>query len=119
MNGFAALLQAEGGGDTGAPETKINPIPRDLYHTDWVAHRTIAFLDSLADADDWFVWMSFPDPHHPWDPPASERKRVPWQDLDLPPGPPGCGGQSASACWQTCHWAHFFPAELILPPSWP
>ena len=25
------------GGDTGAPETKNNPIPREWYHTDWVA----------------------------------------------------------------------------------
>jgi hypothetical protein len=34
--------------------------------------------------------MSFPDPHHPWDPPADEvRKRVRWRDLDLPPGHPG------------------------------
>jgi arylsulfatase A-like enzyme len=33
--------------------------------------------------------MSLPDPHHPWDPPASELDRVPWQDLDLPPGHPG------------------------------
>src|SRR5918996_1556703 len=71
IDGFAALLQAEGGGETGAPETTINPIPRELYHTDWIADRTIAFLDSLDDADDWFVWMSFPDPHHPWDPPAA------------------------------------------------
>src|SRR5919109_564172 len=44
VGGFAALLQAEGGGDTGAPETKVNPIPREQYHTDWVADRTIAFL---------------------------------------------------------------------------
>ena len=42
----------------------------DWYHTDWVADRTIAWLDSLGADDDWFCWMSFPDPHHPWDPPA-------------------------------------------------
>jgi arylsulfatase A-like enzyme len=89
LDGFAQLLGAIGGGETGAPETAINPIPRELYHTDWVADRTIAYLDSLAADDDWFVWMSFPDPHHPWDPPASERKRIPWQDLDLPAGHPG------------------------------
>ena len=35
------------GGDTGAPEVKYNPIPREHYHTDWVADRTIAYLDSL------------------------------------------------------------------------
>jgi arylsulfatase A-like enzyme len=33
--------------------------------------------------------MSFPDPHHPWDPPASELRRVDWRDLDLPAGHPG------------------------------
>ena len=83
------MLSAQPGGDTGAPETSINEIPRDWYHTDWVADRTIAYLDSLPSDADWFVWMSFPDPHHPWDPPASERSRVDWRDLDLPPGHPG------------------------------
>ena len=63
-------VNAAGGGDTGAPQVKDNPIPRDWYHTDWVADRTIAWLDSLDADDDWFCWMSFPDPHHPWDPPA-------------------------------------------------
>jgi arylsulfatase A-like enzyme len=82
-------LNSEGGGDTGAPEAKYNPIPKEHYHTDWVADRTIAFLDSLGDAEDWFVWMSFPDPHHPWDPPASAARRIPWRDLDLPAGHPG------------------------------
>jgi arylsulfatase A-like enzyme len=87
--GFSPLLSAEPGGDTGAPETRVNPIPRDWYHTDWVADRTIAWLDSLPDDADWFCWMSFPDPHHPWDPPAAERHRCDWRDLDLPPGHPG------------------------------
>jgi arylsulfatase A-like enzyme len=89
LKGFAPLLSGAGGGETGAPEVAYNPIPREHYHTDWVADRTLAFLDSLGADEDWFVWMSFPDPHHPWDPPASEAKRVPWRELDLPPGHPG------------------------------
>jgi arylsulfatase A-like enzyme len=84
LRSFAKLLSAKGGGDTGAPETKNNPIEREWYHTDWVADHTIAWLDALAPDDDFFCWMSFPDPHHPWDPPASELHRVPWQELDLP-----------------------------------
>ncbi len=79
-------VSAKGGGDTGAPQVKYNQIPRELYHTEWVAERTIAWLDGLHDDADWFCWMSFPDPHHPWDPPASETHRVRWQDLDLPEG---------------------------------
>jgi arylsulfatase A-like enzyme len=112
--GFSPLLSAEPGGETGAPETRINPIPRDWYHTDWVADRTIAYLDALPDDADWFVWMSFPDPHHPWDPPASELHRCNWRDLDLPPGHPG----SAEAIEQVlaqkpAHWLALWEGRFI------
>jgi len=92
LGGFYPVLDGdlevngEGGGDTGAPQVKDNPVPREWYHTDWVADRTIAWLDSLDADDDWFAWMSFPDPHHPWDPPASEKGRIDWRDVPLPDG---------------------------------
>ena len=79
-------VNAQGGGDTNAPQVKNNPIPTEWYHTHWVAQRTIDWLNSLPEDRDWFCWMSFPDPHHPWDPPASELHRVPWRELDLPEG---------------------------------
>ena len=79
-------VNAMGGGDTGAPQVWDNAIPREWYHTDWVADRTIAWLDSVDADDDWFCWMSFPDPHHPWDPPKSELGRVDWRDVPLPAG---------------------------------
>ncbi|HZO80316.1 MAG TPA: sulfatase-like hydrolase/transferase [Candidatus Binataceae bacterium] len=87
--GFVSMLAGPPGGDTGAVQVAYNPMPRGHYHTDWIAERTIAYLDRLADDEDWFVWMSFPDPHHPWDPPASEARRINWRELDLPPGHPG------------------------------
>src|SRR5690606_25401526 len=68
-------------GETGAVQVWPAAVPRELYHTDWVAERTIAWLDTLDADEDWFVWMSFPDPHHPWDPPASERHRIDWRDV--------------------------------------
>jgi arylsulfatase A-like enzyme len=79
-------VNALGGGDTGAPQAWVNNIPREWYHTDWVADRTISWLDSLNATDDWFCWMSFPDPHHPWDPPQSEIGRINWRDVPLPAG---------------------------------
>ena len=82
----ALEVNALGGGDTGAPQVWDNPVERDWYHTDWVANRTITWLDSLDAEDDWFCWMSFPDPHHPWDPPASEVGRVDWREVPLPAG---------------------------------
>ena len=53
LGGFYAVLDADlevnaaGGGDTGAPQVKDNPVAREWYHTDWVADRTIAWLDGL------------------------------------------------------------------------
>lgn len=113
INGFAPLLSARGGGDTGAPELTYNPIPREHYHTDWVAERTIAFLDSLRPEEDWFVWMSFPDPHHPWDPPASEARRINWRDLDLPPGHPGSPGKIEQILAQKPrHWLEWYAGRF-------
>ena len=89
LHSFAGLLKPSRAATRAPPETKNNPIPRGWYHTDWVADLTIDWVDSLADDDDWFAWMSFPDPHHPWDPPAGELGRADWRELDLAPGHPG------------------------------
>jgi arylsulfatase A-like enzyme len=114
LESFAPLLGGTPGGDTGAPETMTNPIPRDLYHTDWVADLTVSHLDTLSDDDDWFVWMSFPDPHHPWDPPESELERVPWQDLDLPPGHPGSDEQIAEILGRKpAHWLAVWEGTFV------
>jgi arylsulfatase A-like enzyme len=49
--------------------------------------------------------MSFPDPHHPWDPPAAELRRVDWHDLDLPPGHPGSNDAiRAVLAEKPAHW---------------
>jgi arylsulfatase A-like enzyme len=57
--------------------------------------------------------MSFPDPHHPWDPPASEIGRVSLRDLDLPPAHPG----SVDACREVLarkprHWLDWFDGRF-------
>lgn len=129
LGGFYRVLDArlevngEGGGDTGAPQVAHNPVPREHYHTDWVADRTIAWLDTLDDDDAWFVWMSFPDPHHPWDPPAAELGRVPWRDLDLPPGyPVDRAEREAAIDARPRHWRLWYEGEWVAnyeaPPGW-
>lgn len=90
VHGFAAVLTGSRGGDTGAPEVAYNPIPRERYHTDWVADRAVAWLERLDPEEPFFCWMSFPDPHHPFDPPIDEvRARIDWRDLSLPDRHPG------------------------------
>ncbi len=103
-----------GGGDTGAIQVKHNPIERAHYHTEWVADRTIAWLDSLDPKADWFLWMSFPDPHHPWDPPQSELHRVPWRTLDLPEGYPGSAEKiEAILAQKPRHWLDWYRGDLV------
>ena len=116
-------VSAAGGGDTDAPQVKDNPIPRDWYHTDWVADRTIAWLDSVAADDDWFCWMSFPDPHHPWDPPASEMGRVDWREVPLPAGYPTDRAERERILDdKPRHWRLWYDGTLVsnyeAPKSW-
>ena len=129
MGGFYAVLDqdlevnAAGGGDTGAPQVKHNPVSRDVYHTDWVADRTIAWLDGLDADDDWFAWMSFPDPHHPWDPPESELGRVPWRDVDLPAGYVTDAEERERVLdAKPRHWRQWYDGELVsnyeAPRNW-
>ncbi len=120
LGGFYAVLDkdlevnADGGGDTGAPQVKVNPVDRGWYHTDWVADRTIAWLDGLDADDDWFCWMSFPDPHHPWDPPASELGRIDWRDVPLPAGYPTSAGERERILdGKPRHWRLWYDGELV------
>ena len=111
------------GGDTAAPQIKRNPVPREWYHTDWVADRTISWLHGLANDDDWFCWMSFPDPHHPWDPPESELHRVDWRELDLPAGyPQNPAEREAIIDAKPRHWRLWYDGKLVsnyeAPAKW-
>ncbi len=119
----ALEVSAAGGGDTGAPQVHDNPIPKEWYHTDWVADRTISWLDSLDAADDWFCWMSFPDPHHPWDPPASEVGRVDWRDVPLPAGYIENAAEREKVLdTKPRHWRAWYDGTLVsnyeAPASW-
>lgn len=116
-------VNAAGGGDTGAPQVKFNDVPREWYHTDWVADRTIAWLDAQRDDQDWFCWMSFPDPHHPWDPPASEIGRVPWRDVPLPANYPTTASQREAILDDKArHWRAWYDGRLVsnyeAPAKW-
>ena len=106
-------ISGKPGGDTGAVQVwSQNSIPREVYHTDWVADRVIAWLDSLDANADWFVWMSFPDPHHPWDPPQSELGRVNWRDLDLPVAYPGDRDKTVAILkTKPRHWLDWYLGE--------
>jgi arylsulfatase A-like enzyme len=119
--GFGTVLTGGGGGDTGAPEVTHNPIERGLYHTDWVADRTLAWLRDVPKDEPFFCWMSFPDPHHPFDPPLEEvRRRVSWRDVPLPPGHPGSIDRArALLARKPSHWLAWFDGRFRNPEGGP
>jgi len=116
-------VSAQGGGATGAPQVQHNEIPREWYHTEWVADRTVDWLEQLDADADFFCWMSFPDPHHPWDPPASERHRIDWRDVALPAGYlEDPAAREAVLDAKPRHWSKWYRGEVVsnyeAPAKW-
>jgi arylsulfatase A-like enzyme len=67
--------------------------------------------------------MSFPDPHHPWDPPKSEIGRVPWRDVDLPANYPERASEREALIDQKArHWRAWYDGTLVsnyeAPAKW-
>jgi arylsulfatase A-like enzyme len=122
INPLTLEVNGMGGGDTGAVQVKHNPVPRELYHTDWFADRAIEWLEAQDNDADWFLWLSFPDPHHPWDPPSSELKRVPWRELDLPKGYLNQSQAEKVLAQKPSQWLKWYRGELVTnfeaPPDW-
>jgi len=53
------------------PQAYRTPIPEDLYPTGYIRDRAVDYISSRADQDDpFFAFVSFPDPHHPFNPPG-------------------------------------------------
>ncbi|MDI1446750.1 sulfatase-like hydrolase/transferase [Polyangium sp. 6x1] len=121
VRGFGGVLSGTGGGDTGAPEVKRNPIPRGLYHTDWLVDRAEAWLAAQPPDEPWFLWLSFPDPHHPFDPPADEvERRIDWRSLPLPAGHPGSREEIVRFLRQKPrHWLDWYEGRYLNPEGGP
>jgi len=44
-------------------------VPAELHYNSWIADRSVEFLKKRAQDDPFFLFVSFPDPHHPFAPP--------------------------------------------------
>ena len=57
--------------DYSCPQAYRTPIPEDLYPTAYIRDRAIDYITSRADENaPFFTFISFPDPHHPFNPPG-------------------------------------------------
>lgn len=79
-------LMWENAGDTkGAAQTWHSKLPVAWHNSTWTADRTIEWLKHGRDTDTPFcTWVSFPDPHHPFDAPEPWSRLHAPEDVDLP-----------------------------------
>ncbi|MFB6135618.1 MAG: sulfatase [Halobacteriaceae archaeon] len=65
-------------------------VPLEIHSSNWVADRTVEFIDDHADDEDpWFGWVGLPDPHFPFDAPAEYAEKYDPEDVELPVDPHG------------------------------
>jgi len=69
----------------GIADTWRMDIPPEIHHNNWIADRTIDYLDSLNRDENFFVWCSFPDPHHPFAACKPYSEMYDPESLSLPP----------------------------------
>lgn len=59
--------------DYQCPQAVRTRLPSDLYQSNYIAERARAFIEShkiFGDERPFFLFVSFPDPHHPFNPPG-------------------------------------------------
>jgi arylsulfatase A-like enzyme len=81
-----ALYRHRGTPDVGAAQTHHSGLPPAWHNSTWVADQTIEMLHKrVADARPFCAWVSFPDPHHPFDAPEPWSRLHRPEDMRLPP----------------------------------
>lgn len=66
------------------PQAYRTPIPESLYPTAYIRDRTIDYLTSRQSEDaPFFAFVSFPDPHHPFNPPGTYWDMYSPDDFDI------------------------------------
>ncbi len=68
-----------------APQAWRTAVPEELYSTNWIADRSVHWIDQRTnDETPFFLQISFPDPHHPFTPPGKYWDMYDPLDVALP-----------------------------------
>ena len=85
--GFADVFElwaAETWPGAGAAQTWSSAMPPALHSSTWCADRTVDWLRGRTAETPFCVWVSFPDPHHPFDCPEPWSRLHHPDEVDLP-----------------------------------
>ncbi len=70
--------------EVGAAQTWHSALPVAWHTSTWVADRTLAWLNRQGRDKPFCAWVSFPDPHHPFDAPLPWSRMYDPKDVTLP-----------------------------------
>ena len=79
-----ALYRASAGDTKGAAQTWHSMLPPAWHNSTWTADRAIEWLRHGRGSDPFCTWVSFPDPHHPFDAPEPWSRLHDPAEVDLP-----------------------------------
>ena len=66
------------------PQAYRTPIPEELYPTAYVRNKAVEYIEAQAGEDEpFFAFVSFPDPHHPFNPPGKYWDMYSPEDFEL------------------------------------
>ncbi len=71
--------------DYSCPQAVRTALPEELYSTSYIAERAAAWLEkNVDDNQPFFLMVSFPDPHHPFNPPGQYWGMYDPDDMEVP-----------------------------------
>lgn len=65
-------------------DTWATPLSREDYTDDYCGRSALELLDRTPVGEPWMLWVNFPGPHDPWDPPEELRSRFDGVDFPAP-----------------------------------
>lgn len=75
------------GGETTGNNCYLSNIPCKYHSSTFVGDRSVEYINEYSKKDKPFVLVaSFPDPHHPFDPPRDLIEKTAYDDIDMPIG---------------------------------
>lgn len=70
--------------DYACPQAVRTALPEELYSTTYIAECAEGYLDRAAPDRPFFLMVSFPDPHHPFNPPGRYWEMYSPDDMEIP-----------------------------------
>lgn len=68
----------------GAMASWATPLPREHYTDNYCGQSALQLLEEFPIEKPWHLWINFPGPHDPFDPPAELQRRYDGVDFSLP-----------------------------------